>query len=295
MKKQIFKGAGVALVTPMNEDGSVNYNKLKEIIEFQIAGKTDALIICGTTGESPTLSDEEILKITEETVKQTACRVPVIVGTGSNDTAHSIELSLEVEKLGADGLLMVTPYYNKTTQKGLVKSYFAVADRVDLPIIVYHIPGRTGLTIAMKTFQELAEHPNIVAVKEASGNISIAAQLRALCGDSFALYSGNDDQVVPLLSIGGAGVISVLSNVAPKAVHDLCQLYFDGKVKESAEIQIQMMDLINALFHEVNPIPVKEAMNLMGMNVGSGRLPLCEPSEETVKMLKNSLEKHKLI
>ncbi len=295
MKKQIFTGAGVALITPMHEDQTVNYEKLKEIIDRQIAGGTDALVVCGTTGESPTLSDEELLKVTEKSLEYANGRVPVIVGTGSNNTEHSIDLSVKAEKLGVDGLLMVTPYYNKTTQTGLIKSYFAVADRVHTPIIIYHIPGRTGVTIQPKTFVEMAKHPNIVAVKEASGNISTAAQIRALCGDELTLYSGNDDQIVPLLSLGGAGVISVLSNIVPKETHDICQLYFEGKVKESADLQIKLLDLIDALFHEVNPIPVKAAMNQMGLNVGHCRLPLCDPSEETLNILKTSLKKHRLI
>lgn len=286
MKNRIFTGAGVAIVTPMNEDGSVNFEKLGEIIDFQIENHTDAIIICGTTGESATLSDVEHRDVIKYAVEHTAKRIPVIAGTGSNDTAYCIELSQEAQALGADALLLVTPYYNKTSQRGLVRHYQLVAESVSLPIIVYSVASRTGVNITPETCVELAKIPNIVAIKEASGNISQVARIKRLCGDELDIYSGNDDQIVPILSLGGAGVISVLSNVMPKETHDICQLFLDGKVEESRQLQLKLLDLCNALFMDVNPIPVKEAMNQMGMNVGECRLPLYRMTDANIEKMR---------
>lgn len=272
-KSTIFTGAGVAIVTPMNADGSVNYTKYRELIDWQIENGTDAIITCGTTGESSTLGHEEHIQVMRAAVEQAAGRVPVISGTGSNDTAYCIELSKEAEALGADGLLLVTPYYNKASQKGLLLHYNRIADAVNLPIILYNIPSRTGVEIKPKTVAQLAKHPNIVAVKDATGNIATVAQIAALC--DIDIYSGNDDQIVPLLSLGGKGVISVLSNILPRQTHDICAKWFAGDVQGSRDLQLHYLDLIAALFSDVNPIPVKEAMNLMGMEVGDCRLPLC--------------------
>lgn len=294
MKKLIFKGAGVAIITPFTEDG-VNYEELGRIIDDQIAGGTDAIIITGTTGESSTMTDEEHKEAIRYTVEKVAKRVPVIAGTGSNETAYAIQLSKYAEEVGADGLLLVTPYYNKATQKGLIAHYTAIADAVNIPIILYNVPSRTGVTIQPSTFVELAKHPNIVAVKEASGNLSAVAKIRHVCGDNLAIYSGNDDQIVPILSLGGSGVISVLSNVAPKETHDICQLYFDGKVKEAADKQIEMIDLIDALFCEVNPIPVKVAMRMKGYAAGPLRLPLCEMEPAHEEQLRKAMQAHGLI
>lgn len=295
MKNRIFTGAGVAIVTPMNADGSVNFEKLGEIIDFQIENHTDAIIICGTTGESATLSDVEHRDVIKYAVERTAKRIPVIAGTGSNDTAYCIELSKEAQALGADALLLVTPYYNKTSQRGLVRHYQLVAESVSLPIIVYSVASRTGVNITPETCVELAKIPNIVAIKEASGNISQVARIKRLCGDELDIYSGNDDQIVPILSLGGAGVISVLSNVMPKETHDICQLFFDGKVEESRQLQLKLLDLCNALFMDVNPIPVKEAMNQMGMNVGECRLPLYRMTDANIEKMRAVLTKTGLI
>lgn len=289
MKKQIFKGAGVAIVTPMFEDGSINYELLGKFIDFQIENKTDAIVICGTTGESATMTDKEHIDCIEFAVKHTNGRIPVIAGAGSNDTHYAAELSKEAKKLGADALLHVTPYYNKTSQRGLIKHFTTIADATDLPIILYNVPSRTGVNIALDTYKILAEHENIVATKEASGNISAVAEIKAALGDKLDVYSGNDDQIVPILSLGGIGVISVLSNVMPKEAHDICQYYFDGKVKESAELQLKLLKLINSLFIDVNPIPVKEALNLMGMGVGECRLPLCKMEEAKINALRNAM------
>ena len=291
----VFKGSAVAIVTPMKENGDINYDKLAELIDEQIEAGTDAIVICGTTGESSTLSHQEHLDAIRFCVKHTAGRVPVIAGTGSNSTKEAVYMSVEAEKSGADALLLVTPYYNKTSQRGLVAHYNAIADAVDLPQIVYHIPSRTGVTIAPKTFQELSKHPNIVAVKEASGNFAAIAQTRSLCGDELAFYSGEDGMIVPLLSLGGKGVISVLSHVAPKAVHDICALYFAGKVQESAAIQLDCMDLVQALFMDVNPIPVKEAVNMMGFSAGPCRMPLYPMAEADREVLAQAMRRHGLI
>ncbi|MCI5900610.1 MAG: 4-hydroxy-tetrahydrodipicolinate synthase [Lachnospiraceae bacterium] len=287
----IFTGAGVAIVTPMNENGDVNYEKLGEILEYQIANGTDAVVICGTTGESATLTMEEHVDVIKYAIDKVAKRIPVIAGTGSNCTATAIYLSQEAEKAGADALLLVTPYYNKATQKGLIAHYTAVAESVKLPIILYNVPSRTGCNILPETAVELAKNvENIVAIKEASGNISQIAKLMQLADGCIDLYSGNDDQIVPLMSLGAKGVISVLSNVAPQETHDIVKLYMEGKIQESCALQLRALPLINALFSEVNPIPVKKAMNLMGMEVGPLRGPLSEMEEEHAAVLAKEME-----
>ena len=295
MKKRIFTGAGIAILTPMHADGSINWEEFGRLIDWQIENSTDAIIVCGTTGESSTMSDEEHLNAIRFAVERAAGRVPVVAGAGSNDTAYAVNLAKESKEAGVDGILVVTPYYNKTSQRGLIAHYSTIADATDLPMILYHIPGRTGVTIAPQTFKELSKHPNIVAVKEASGNISKIAETKYLCGDDLDLYSGNDDQIVPILSLGGIGVISVLSHVAPKATHDICQLYFDGKVKESARLQLEYMDLIHALFIDVNPIPVKDAMNQMGFAAGPCRMPLYPMSDGDRAVLTAALKNHGLL
>ena len=289
MKNTIFTGAGVAIVTPMNEDGSINYEEFGKIIDFQIENGTDAIIVCGTTGESSTMTDEEHKECIRYCVEKTAKRVPVIAGTGSNDTAYAIELSKEAESLGADGLLVVTPYYNKSTQRGLVAHFTAIADAVNIPIILYNIPGRTGVNIAIDTYKQLGKHKNIVAVKEASGNLSYIAKLIAECGDFLDVYSGNDDQIVPIMSLGGKGVISVLSNVMPKEAHQIAQYCLDNNCAEAAKLQIKLLKFINNLFIEVNPIPVKEAMNMAGWKCGIGRMPLYPMADENRQILKDSM------
>lgn len=287
----IFKGAAVAIVTPMMENGDVNYPKLGEIIEFQIANKTDAIVICGTTGEASTLTHEEHIEVIDYCVKKVAKRVPVIAGTGSNCTETAIYLSKEAEKSGADALLVVTPYYNKATQKGLIAHFTAVAEAVELPIILYNVPGRTGCNIAPETAAALVKNvKNIVGIKEASGNISQVAKLMSLCGDEIELYSGNDDQIVPILSLGGLGVISVLSNVAPKETHDIVEMYLEGDVRGSMELQLRAIPLIDQLFCEVNPIPVKAGMNLMGLEVGPLRMPLTEMEDAHKESLKAAMK-----
>ncbi len=273
----IFEGAGVALVTPFKENEDVNYDKLEEILEDQIAGGTDCIVICGTSGESSTLSHKEHVDVIRYTCQVVKGRIPVIAGTGSNSTREAIYLSQEAEKAGADGLLLVTPYYNKATQNGLYEHYKAVADSVKIPILLYHIPSRTGVTMKPETIVKICkEIPNIVGVKEASGNISAIATMMNLADGNIDLYSGNDDQIVPLLSLGGKGVISVLSNIAPRQTHEICEKFFNGDIEGSRRMQLDAIPLISALFCEVNPIPVKAAMNLMGMNVGPVRLPLTE-------------------
>ena len=294
MKRLIFKGAGVAIVTPFTEDG-INFPEFGRLIDVQIAGHTDAIIVAGTTGEAATMSDEEHKEAIKFAVEHTKGRVPVIAGTGSNDTAYAIQLSQYAEQVGADGLLLVTPYYNNCTQKGLIEHFTKIADSVNVPCILYDVPSRTGVSIKVPTYAALSKHPNIVAVKEANGDLSSILRLRYAVGDELAVYSGNDDQIVPILSLGGMGVISVLSNVAPKETHDICQLYFDGKVKESAALQIAFTDLADALFCETNPIPVKTAMRLMGYAAGPLRLPLSEMEPENLKKLETALKAHGLI
>ena len=295
MKNTLFTGAGIAIITPFNENGSINYERLGEMIDYQIENGTDAIIICGTTGEASTMSDEEHLECIRFAVKKAAKRVPVIAGTGSNDTAYAIKLSKEAEEIGADGLLLVTPYYNKTTQRGLIAHFTAIADAVNIPIILYNIPGRTGMSIEISTAKVLAKHKNIVAVKEASGNIGYTAKLIAACGDDLDVYSGNDDMIVPIMSLGGKGVISVLSHVLPKETHLMAQYCLENNFAEASKLQIKYLDLINNLFVEVNPIPVKEAMNLIGVNVGGCRMPLYPMSDENREKLRASLAKHGLI
>lgn len=287
----IFTGAGVAIVTPMKENGEVNFEKLGEILEEQIAGQTDAIIICGTTGESSTLTHEEHLETIKYTIDKVNKRIPVIAGTGSNCTQTAIYLSQEAEKYGADGLLLVTPYYNKATQKGLIAHYTAIANSVKLPIILYNVASRTGCNIEPKTAAYLAEHvENIVAIKEASGNISQVAEIAALTQGKMDIYSGNDDQIVPILSLGGKGVVSVLSNVAPKYTHDIVAKFMEGKVEESRDMQLKALPLVHALFCEVNPIPVKTAMNLMGKEVGPLRMPMTEMEDAHQEVLKKAMK-----
>lgn len=295
MKKQIFKGAATALVTPMNADGSVNFTRLESLVDSQIKAGIDALVICGTTGEKSTLRYDEHLKVIEVAAKSANKRVPIIAGTGSNDTVYSVELCDDAEKMGADAFLMVTPYYNKTSQAGLVAHYNYIADRVNKPIILYNVPSRTGVNIEPKTYKELSKHPNIVATKEASGNISQIAEIKYLCGDDLELYSGNDDQIIPLMSLGGIGVISVLSNILPRETHDICMKYLEGKTKDASDLQVKYIGLINALFSDVNPTPVKQAMNLMGMDVGPCRLPLYPMNESKIDNLKQKLIECNLI
>lgn len=290
MKQPVFTGAGVAIITPMNPDGSVNYTEFGRIVDDQIANGTDAIIVCGTTGESATLTHEEHVECIRFVVKHVAGRVPVVAGTGSNDTQFAVQISKQAEEAGADALLLVTPYYNKTSQAGLIAHYTAVAKAVSLPCILYNVPSRTGVNIAPQTLAELAKLPNINAVKEASGNISQVAEIAALCGDSLNIYSGNDDQIVPLLALGAKGVISVLSNVAPRYTHDMCARWFEGKTEESLAMQLKALPLCHALFADVNPIPVKWAMNRLGWQAGPLRLPLVEPSQAVQQRLETELE-----
>lgn len=295
MKQRIFEGCATALVTPMNKDGSVNYEYLETLVDSQIGSGIDALVICGTTGEKSTLRYDEHLKVIEVAVKACNKRVPIIAGTGSNDTVYSVELCNDAINLGADALLMVTPYYNKTSQNGLINHYNYIADRVSKPIILYNVPSRTGVDIKPETYKELSKHSRIVATKEASGDISKIAQIKYLCGDDLDIYSGNDDQTVPVLSLGGIGVISVLSNILPNEVHNICDLYLKGKTNEAMKLQNKYLGLMNAMFYDVNPVPVKTAMNLLGQNVGDCRLPLYPMSDYNLKRLKAKLSECNLI
>ena len=290
MKTPIFTGAAVAIITPMLPDGSVDYKGLADLVEFQIKGGTDAIVICGTTGESATLKDDEHLECIRVAVETAAGRVPVIAGTGSNYTEHAVEMSKEAKARGADALLLVTPYYNKTTQRGLVASFNTIVDAASLPAILYNVPSRTGVNIESATAKELAKNPLICGIKEASGNISQIAMTAALCGDELPLYSGNDDQVVPVLALGGKGVISVVSNVAPEPMHRMCQLWFEGKVEESRDLQLQLMGLCKAMFCEVNPIPVKAALGMMGLPAGPCRLPLVPLSDDHAEQVRRELQ-----
>ena len=292
----IFKGAGVAIITPFRENGEVNYKKLEELLEEQIAGHTDCIVVTGTTGESATMTEEEHLDVIRFTCDVVKKRIPVIAGTGSNCTRSAVELSVEAEKAGADGLLLVSPYYNKATQNGLKAHFKAVADEVKIPSILYNIPSRTGVNIAPETIAYLCKNvENIVGVKEASGNFSAIAQLLNLTDGNIDVYSGNDDQVVPLLALGGKGVISVLSNIAPKEAHEICERFFNGDVEGSRELQLRALPLINALFCEVNPIPVKAALNLMGKEVGEPRLPLTVMEPAHQEILRQEMVKFGLI
>lgn len=291
----LFKGSGVAIVTPFTEDNKVNCTALAELIEWHLRQGTDAIIACGTTGESPTLSDEEHKTVIGCAIEIVNKRVPVIAGSGSNDTAYAVQLSQHAEQMGADGLLCITPYYNKPTQKGLIANFKAIADAVNIPIIMYNVPGRTGVNLLPETVAKLAEHKNICGVKEASGNISQVAEIARLIPEDFYLYSGNDDMVVPLMSLGGVGVISVVANIAPKDTHNMAQAFLDGDVKKACALQLKMKPLIDALFCETNPIPVKTAMSLMGLEVGQLRLPLIDMYENNLARLKQELQAYGLL
>lgn len=292
----IFTGAGVAIITPFKEDGSINFEEFGKIIEDQIAGCTDAIIVCGTTGESSTMTHEEHIEAVKYCVEKVAGRVPVVAGAGSNCTREAVSLAVKAEEVGANGLLCVTPYYNKATQGGLFEYYKAISDAVNIPIIMYNVPSRTGTNILPETAVKIAkEVKNVVAIKEASGNISQVAKLAALADGCLDIYSGNDDQVVPLLSLGGKGVISVWSNVAPKQVHDTCQAYFDGDIAKATKLQLEAINLIDALFCEVNPIPVKAAMNILGYNAGTMRAPLTECSDEHKELLKTAMKEYGIL
>ena len=294
-KKIIFKGAGTAIITPFGKNGEIDYARYAELIEFQIKNNIDAIIVCGTTGEASTLTDDEHKKMIDVTVEKVNGRVKVIAGAGSNDTAYAIELTKHCEKAGVDGILHVTPYYNRTTPKGLIKHFYAVADCVNTPIILYNVPARTGMTITAATYKELSKHGNIVAAKEASGSMTLILQIRAACGGDLAVYSGNDQDIVPILSVGGLGVISVLSNILPQETRDICEYYFNGRLKESADLHIKYIDLIEALFCETSPIPIKTAMALMNLDSGELRLPLCEMEEKNKALLGDVLRKHGLV
>ena len=294
MKKIIFKGCGTAIATPFTNDG-VNFDEFGKLIEFQISEGVDSIIVCGTTGESSTMTEKEKKDTIKYAIDKVNGRIPVIAGTGSNNTASAIEMSKYAESVGADALLVVTPYYNKTTQSGLVAHYKAIAESTSLPIIVYSVSSRTGVNITAETCVELSKIPNIVAIKEASGNISQVAKIAALCGDDLHIYTGNDDQIIPVLSLGGLGVISVLSNVAPKYTHDMVQNFFDGNIEKATKMQLDALDLVNSLFCEVNPIPVKEALNIVGYNYGTPRLPLVKLSEKGFERLNKSLKDFGLI
>lgn len=287
----IFTGSGVAIVTPFHADGSINYNKLEEMIDFHCNNGTDSIVICGTTGESATMTEAEHVECIKKAVEFTKGRIPVVAGTGSNCTQTAIELSKEAEAAGADGLLIVTPYYNKCTQQGLAQHYTAVAKEVKTPIIMYSVASRTGVNIAPETAASLVKNvDNIVGIKEASGNIGQVAKIMNLTDGKIDLYSGNDDQIVPLMSLGGIGVISVLANVAPQQTHDICAKYLAGDVKESAKLQLKAIPLVDALFSEVNPIPVKKALNLMGMEVGPLRMPLTEMTDANAAKLAKAMK-----
>ena len=294
MKDIIFEGCGTAIATPFTKDG-VNFEEFGKIIEFQIQNNIDAIIVCGTTGESATMSTEEKKETIKYAIEKVAKRTKVVVGTGSNNTKSAIEMSKYAEEVGADGILVVTPYYNKTTQKGLISHYKEIAEAVNLPIIMYNVPSRTGVNILPKTCLELSKIKNIVAIKEASGDISQVAKIVNLCKEDLTIYSGNDDQIIPVLSLGGKGVISVLSNIMPKYTHNMTKKYLEGDVEEAKKMQLEVSDLIEALFTEVNPIPVKYALNLMGYKFGIPRLPLIELTDENKEKLKEVMKKHNLI
>ena len=289
----LFKGSGVALVTPFNDDLSINYNKLKELIEFQIKSNSDAIIICGTTGESSTLSFDEFKEIVKFTVDEVDKRIPVIVGTGSNSTDIAIKKSKFANNIGADGILVVTPYYNKCNEEGVIKHYTKIADNVDIPIILYNVPSRTGYNLSPEIVLKLSKHKNICGIKEASGNISQVAKLASILPSNFYIYSGNDDQILPVLSLGGKGVISVLANIFPNKVHDMCYSFFNKEFEKALNLQLKYLELINSLFIETNPIPVKDAMNYLKIDVGGLRLPLSNISSDNFEILKKSIDKFK--
>ena len=293
MKKTVFTGSGVAIVTPFTEDNKVDFDTLAKMLDYHVENGTDAIIICGTTGEAACMDHEEHVAAIKFTVDYINSRIPVIAGTGSNDTEYGIKLSKEAEYLGVDALLTVTPYYNKTTQKGLVEHFTKIAKSVSIPVILYNVPSRTGVNITPNTLKKLSEVPNIVGIKEASGDIGQAAKMAALCPD-IDIYSGNDDMIVPIMSLGGKGVISVLANIAPRETHDICQKYLDGDVKASLELQLEALELVDALFCEVNPIPVKTAMRLLGWDVGALRLPLCEMEDKNLETLKTAMKNYGL-
>lgn len=290
----IFEGSGVAIVTPFNDKG-VNYEKLKELLEWHIKEGTDAIIICGTTGEATTMSEEEKRLTIKFTVDVVNKRIPVIAGTGSNNTLSSIEMSKYAESVGVDGLLVITPYYNKTNSRGLIKHFEAINNSVNTPIILYNVPSRTGVNITPENLKELSTLSNVVAIKEASGNISQVVQMKALCGDKIDIYSGNDDQAIPILSLGGKGVISVLANIIPNAVHTMIKSYLNGDVKKALYLQLENLKLSNTLFIETNPIPIKTALNLIGKDVGPLRLPLYEMSDSNLEKLKDTLKEYNLL
>ena len=289
MKDIIFKGCGTAICTPFDENGKINFEVFEKFIEFQIANKADSIIVCGTTGEASTMSEEEKKAVINFVVEKVDKRIPVIAGTGSNNTLEAVNMTKYAENVGADGALIVTPYYNKTTQKGLVKHYERIAQNTNLPIVIYNVPSRTGVNIQPETCLELSKNKNIVAIKEASGNLSQVAKIASLCGDDLAIYSGNDDQIVPVLSVGGIGVISVLSNIKPEYVHNMVDEYEKGNVQKAADMQIKGLNLINLLFSEVNPIPIKSALNISGFDFGEPRLPLIKMSDENLIKLKNAI------
>lgn len=292
MEKMIFKGSAVAIVTPMDSLGMVDYEALRHMLAFQLEHGTDAIVVMGTTGESAVMETKEKLQVIEYVIKYIDKRLPVIAGTGSNCTAHALSLSKEVKKLGADALLQVTPYYNKTSQNGLIRHFETIADQVELPMILYNVPSRTGVNISPDTCLALSKHPNIRGIKEASGNISQIAKIASLCGENFDIYSGNDDQTLPILSLGGKGVISVLANVMPLECHQMCQLFFEGDVKESRRIQLKLLDLMEALFWDINPIPVKAALSFMGMCEENLRLPLIPMEPDMRDRLFKILKRH---
>ena len=295
MQEPIFTGSCVAIVKPMNPDGSINYSEYGKLIDFQIENGTDAILACGTTGESACMDHQEHCKVIEYTLEKVNGRVPVIAGTGSNDTAYAVELTKEAKNMGADGVLSVTPYYNKTSQAGLVAHFTKIADSVDIPMIVYNVPSRTGCNIKPATYAELAKHPNIVATKEANDNVGAAAETLALCGDNLTMYTGCDDLTVPIMSLGGKGVISVFSNIMPKEMHNIAQLCLDGNFAEAAKQHLHYLELMNAMFCDVNPIPVKEAVNMMGFNCGECRLPLVSLSDSKKAELKAVMQKYGLV
>lgn len=286
----MIKGSMVALITPFHEDGSVNYEKIRELIEWHIQEQTDGIVVLGTTAETPALTVTERDEIVRMSIEVAAGRVPIIVGSGSNNTLVAKEQSMKYEKMGADALLVITPYYNKTNKAGMIQHFMEVADAVNIPIYIYNVPGRTGISITYDVVEEISKHKNIVAIKEASGNISFVAQVSKLINDNFTVYSGNDDMIVPLMSLGGAGVISVLANILPRLTHDMAMAYLDGDLEVARKLQLDYLDFINNLFIETNPIPIKEAMNLMGMNVGGYRLPLCEMDPSTKAKLVDSMK-----
>lgn len=293
--KSVFTGSCCAIITPFDKNGDINFPALKEIVEFQVENGTDCICACGTTGEASTMNDKEHLSVIEFIVNTVNGRIPVIAGTGSNDTRHGLELCKNACALGVNGLLVVTPYYNKTSQRGLIHHYNTIADSVDKPIIIYNVPGRTGCNVAPATLKTLAEHPNIAGIKEASGNMAQVVEMMSLCADKIDFYSGNDEINIPIMSMGGSGAISVLANVAPAQTHNMLKYALDGDYKNASKMQMEALDLINSLFCEVNPIPVKEGMNLLGFNAGYTRLPLYEMAPENVERLRKSMENYGLI